>query len=258
MREARERGEDVKFYDFKIITQYSSSFDELGRSITDKSQYFYIDEETGKVKDRPFDVMIRDPVYKLLKYNGSFQSMVTSKYFIDSEQKNEFFYKASIKVPFYLIYECSPNIQPELMAKYLENPFNPMMFVTYNQQVKDFLSLKPTDQQIQRQIHLNLAYKKFKHSAPNLLCFGSPSSRKSTLLNDIFGVQFEVCAPGSANLFHDSVDAIFSSKELPMGFNVFDFQGQFANTDFKLINDLLRYMPQTYILVQIADHEYVS
>ena len=46
---------------------------------------------------------------------------------------DKFFYQASAKVPFYYIYECSPNIRQELMAKYLENPINPMMFVTYDQ-----------------------------------------------------------------------------------------------------------------------------
>ena len=33
----------------------------------------------------------------------------------------------------------------------------------------------------------------------------------------------------SAGLFHDSVDALFDSKDLPIEFNVFDFQGKFAN-----------------------------
>ena len=76
--------------------------------------------------------MIREPVFKLLKYRGSFSNMITSKYFIDPQQKNEFFFKASQKVPFYLIYRCCPRIKKELMAKYLENPFNPLMFISYN------------------------------------------------------------------------------------------------------------------------------
>ena len=76
--------------------------------------------------------MVRDPVYKLLKYRGSFRAMITSSYFIDSAQSNEFYFNSSIKMPFYFIYECSPNIKTELMSKYLENPFNPMMLITYN------------------------------------------------------------------------------------------------------------------------------
>lgn len=122
---------DFSFDDFKKTSQYASSFDEEGRNILDRSKFFHLDED-GKVKKELFDEMIREPVYKLLKYRGNFGNMVTSKYFIDSKQKHEFFYKASLKVPFYLIYECSPNIQTQLMAKYLENPFNPMMLVTYN------------------------------------------------------------------------------------------------------------------------------
>ena len=47
----------------------------------------------------------------------------------------------------------------------------------------------------------------------------------------------------SACLFHDSVDALFDSIDLPIGFNVFDFQGKFANEDYILIGDLLTHMP---------------
>ena len=48
---------------------------------------------------------------------------------------------------------------------------------------------------------------------------------------------------GAAGLFYDSVDALFHSKDFPMEFNVFDFQGEFVNKDYKLIGDLLTYMP---------------
>ena len=41
--DAKKRGEEIKFYDFKLITEYSSRFDEEGRSILDKDKYFYID-----------------------------------------------------------------------------------------------------------------------------------------------------------------------------------------------------------------------
>ena len=55
------------------------------------------------------------------------------------------------------------------------------------------------------------------------------------MLNEMFGVQFEVMQEGSIGLFHDSVDAIFTCKEIPIGFNVLDVQGSFANMDFWLI-----------------------
>ena len=77
--------------------------------------------------------MIRNPVYKLLKYHGSFRTMITSSYFIDASNRNEIFHNASLKMPFYFIYECSPCIKEQLMAKYIENPYNPIMLVTYDQ-----------------------------------------------------------------------------------------------------------------------------
>ena len=63
---------------------------------------------------------------------------------------------------------------------------------------------------------------------------------------------------GAAGLFHDSVDALFHSKDNPIGFNVFDFQGEFANKDYKLIGDLLNYMPTVYLLVQVTEPSYIT
>ena len=83
--EAKLRGEKIKVDSFKVITKYSSTFDEEGRCISDKKKYFHEDE--NKTSDN-FDELIRDQVYKLLKYRGSFRSMITSKYFISPEQKN--------------------------------------------------------------------------------------------------------------------------------------------------------------------------
>ncbi len=51
----------------------------------------------------------------------------------------------------------------------------------------------------------------------------------------MLAVQFEVMQEGSIGLFHDSVDAIFTCKEIPIGFNVLDVQGAFANQDFQMI-----------------------
>ena len=81
------RGEKITRDSFKLITQYSSTsrFDEDGRCISDNEQYFHEDE--NRTSDN-FDELIRDQVYKLLKYRGSFRSMITSKYFISPEQKN--------------------------------------------------------------------------------------------------------------------------------------------------------------------------
>ena len=70
---------------------------------------------------------------------------------------------------------------------------------------------------------MDIAYAKFKKQAPSLICIGSPGTRKSIMLNDMLGAGFEVLEDGSACLFHDSVDALFTSKEMPFGFNVFDF-----------------------------------
>ena len=85
--EAKLRGEKIKKGEdnFKLITEYSSTFDEEGRCISDKKKYFHEDE--NKTSDN-FDELIRDQVYKLLKYRGSFRSMITSKYFISPEQQN--------------------------------------------------------------------------------------------------------------------------------------------------------------------------
>lgn len=185
IEQARRRGRECTYDDFKKISQYASSFDEEGRYIFDKSKFFYLHED-GKFKKELFDEMIREPVYKLLKYHGNFCNMVTSKFFIDPKQKNEFFFKASLKVPFYLIYESSPNIQTELMTKYLENPFNSITFVSYNQEVPGLSQLASTDPKVERRINLDVAYSKFKKAAPSVLCIGTPASRKSTMLNDIF------------------------------------------------------------------------
>ena len=91
---------------------------------------------------------------------------------------------------------------------------------------------------------------------PTLFCIGSPSCGKSSLLNKIFQVQFEVMEQDSVGLFHDSVDALFSSDDLPIGFNVFDFQGAVANQDYVLIERLLLHWPNAYLLIQLDSMEY--
>ena len=43
------------------------------------------------------------------------------------------------------------------------------------------------------------------------------------MINDIFGTEFEVMEESSAGLYHDSIDALFHSRDLPIGFNILDF-----------------------------------
>ena len=78
------------------------------------------------------------------------------------------------------------------------------------------------------------------------------------MLNDIFGLFFEVLEKESAGLFHDSVDAVFTSKEIPLGFNILDFQGLVANKDYTMVESLLENIPQSYILVQINHENYLT
>ena len=117
------------------------------------------------------------------------------------------------------------------MTYYLENPFNPVMFITYKQS-PNLENLLPTDPNVERTFHLDTIYQKLRDALPNLLCIGDRNSEKSTLLNTIFDVRFEVIHKAvkekSAGLFHDSVDALFNSKEFPSRMNLFDFQG-YAN-----------------------------
>ena len=58
-------------------------------------------------------------------------------------------------------------------------------------------------------------------------------------------------------MFHDSVDALFSCKEMPFGFNVLDFQGSFANRDYLMLEKLLRHLPMSYLFIQVSDTEYI-
>lgn len=112
---------------------------------------------------------------------------------------------------------------------------------------------------IERKINLRDAFPYFKcPTTPNLLCIGSPGLQKSTLLNDMLGVQFEVMSDGMAGIFHDSVDALYTCAENPMGFNVFDFQGEMANKDLHFLKLMLRNMPNVFLLVQTNDPDYID
>lgn len=109
-----------------------------------------------------------------------------------------------------------PNISEAMEQKFLENAFNPGMFVSYDQKAL-------FNGQKKIQIRMASFYKKFKETVPNLLCIGSPKADKSTLLNELFGTSFEIISKKSNGLYHDGVDVIFDSKDFPLGFNIFDF-----------------------------------
>ena len=239
------RGEVVKSSEFRTIAQEASTFDEEGRSFLDETKFFFRDEE-DQMKEEPFDMVIRMAVFSALKYRGSFRSMIMSDYYIGESQASVFYYKASHKVPFYFTYYACSGVSDDLMAKYLENPVNPLMFVSYKQFIKDesgndislenyikdeagvdlpiaaIMTKVADDARIERDIHLKFAYPKFKTQAPNLVCIGDGCSGKSSFLNDVFGLHFEVVNKDAAGLFHDGIDAVFDSKDVPMGFNVFD------------------------------------
>ena len=245
LEEARERGARVTSSEFRTIAQEASTYDEEGRSFQNETKFFFRDEE-GKMKVEPFDMVIRMAVFSALKYRGSFSSMIMSDYFICESQASAFYFKASHKVPFYFTYYACSGVSGELMKKYLENPINPLMFASYKQFIKDesgnniplddyvkseagvdlpideLMTKVAGDAQIERTINLKLAYPKFKNQAPNLVCIGDGYSGKSSFLNDVFGLHFEVVNKDAAGLFHDGIDAVFDSKDIPMGFNVFD------------------------------------
>ena len=116
-----------------------------------------------------------------------------------------------------------PQVQKMMLDKYLENPMNPMMFIEYDQSVET----------PERTINCEQAYHKLREDyfegdgsqvKGNLLCIGNPNIGKSTLLNQMFNLQFELNCPGSKGLFHQSVDVTFATGDiLPMDVNVFDF-----------------------------------
>ena len=88
--------------------------------------------------------------------------MMTSDYFVGKEFRNKYHYRASVKVPFYMVYHCSPWIQEELAAKYLENPLNAVMFMQYNQLHDGFENLEEPNSQIERQFNISHLYNKLK------------------------------------------------------------------------------------------------
>ena len=90
--------------------------------------YWESDEDSSS-----YDEKIRRHVYMMLKYAGNMQHMIRSDFYTDAKYKEEFWYRASEKVPFYYLLKVSPpEVQKLMLDKYLENPVNPLMFVEYN------------------------------------------------------------------------------------------------------------------------------
>ena len=106
------------------------------------------------------------------------------------------FHNASDKAMFYFVLSCSRGIEDELLAKYLENPLNAMIFVEYKQDEPGFDVESESLEEVKRVLHINKTFAKFEFCAArstcNLLCIGSPGRGKSTLLNDLFKLKFEV------------------------------------------------------------------
>ena len=61
-------------------------YDESGRSIEDTSKFFFVSEDTGEMSQQSFDMVIREQVFKLLKFKGSFSSMIMTDYFLNQDE----------------------------------------------------------------------------------------------------------------------------------------------------------------------------
>ena len=86
LSEAAERGARVDSYEFKLIRRQESKYDEKGCNYdaSDLSRHFFLAQD-GELRDDPFDVIIRYPVFQALKYKFSFSSMIMSEYFIGEQ-----------------------------------------------------------------------------------------------------------------------------------------------------------------------------
>ena len=199
----------------------------------------------------------------LLRYRGSFQQMVLGSFFHQSPQNP--WYRAQASFPFYFLHEISgDNDKKELIKQYLQNDVNPLKLIQYDQNSPQY-DAKLT-------LNCSWTYAKFKYIVSNvgdskhkevpfanLLCIGSPGAGKSYLLNKMFLTGFDIHDPDSLGLYHDSVDVTFREDDFfPLKFNLFDVQGQRANTDWVLIADLLNHLPFCFLLVQVNEDTYVE
>ena len=203
----------------------------------------------------------------VLKYQGSFQQMVSGSFFHYSRQNP--WYRAQASFPFYFLLAISgEDDKKELIKQYLWNNVSTLKLIQYDQS-------SPRDAKLT--LNCSWTYAKFNYivSNPadgskdksrdkrdplgNLLCIGSPGAGKSYLLNEIFRTGFDIHDPDALGLYHDSVDVTFRSDDLvPLKFNLFDVQGATANEDWVLIADLLNHLPFCFLLVQVNDEDYVE
>ena len=82
-----------------------------------------------------------------------------------------------------------------------------------------------------------------------MLCIGEPLVGKSGFLEDMLQIKLELRTPDSYGMFHDSVDLICHSPDLPMKFNVFDFHAKLANHDWDLIRAMFKTLPRCHLFV---------
>ena len=193
-------------------------------------------------------------MFSLLKTKGELNSMIQNNYF-QKTSEGKFWYRCSPKLLFYFTMMCNPGIEDQLIEKYVQEPQNVLMFIQYNQNMAGFQNLQEAGDKVKRIFHIKHAYSMFNKETTtcNLLSIGDTQAGKSDFLEQMTGVKFEKNVPGSPLLFHDSVDLAFDSKENPMGFNLFDFQGKLANFDFELIRLLFDHLPNCYLLVQVLE-----
>ena len=62
------RGALVTRDDFKLITKESLEFNEEGRNMMHRAVSFYKEKKSERAKSAPFDIVIREQVFKTLKY----------------------------------------------------------------------------------------------------------------------------------------------------------------------------------------------
>lgn len=97
--------------------------------------------------------------------------MISHDFVQGEDQKDKIQYSCSQKLLFYYLLECSPHIEQQLVEKYVQDPFNALMFVKYDQTDPNYrkphpngLKLEEADQpgQIKRTIYLQHTFNKFK------------------------------------------------------------------------------------------------
>ncbi len=76
------KGEKMTYDQYKEITKAQSLHNEAGKSVTDADREFWHKPGSHEVSDTPFDILIREQVFKLLKFKGDFTQLIKSNYFL--------------------------------------------------------------------------------------------------------------------------------------------------------------------------------